>query len=273
MSGGKDSAALSLYLHELGIEHDRVHLLTGWDSPLTLDYLRGPLAAKLGPITELRGDLLMPDLIRKKGMFPSRVARYCTQELKLKPLARYLRGLMDGGADVVSAVGIRAAESAARAAMPEREWSDALDCEVWRPLLKWTEQDVVDIHRRHGLPPNPLYLLGAQRVGCWPCVMSRKAEIRLVAEQDPERMDEIRELERDLTLQLRERCVESGEPQRWPELTFFQGPNAGARKDGQTWPIDKVVAWSRTRRGREEDRQQELFAGSEGCMRWGLCGT
>lgn len=265
---------MSLYLRELGIEHDRVHLLTGWDHELTLDYLRGPLTQALGPIMELRGPMLMPELIRKKGMFPSRVRRWCTEELKVRPLQAHLRALMDGGHDVVSAVGIRAAESAARADLPEWEWSSALDCEVWRPLLRWSEQDVIDIHKRHNLRPNPLYLMGAARVGCWPCVMSRKSEVRLVAEHDPGRIIQIRKLERELTEQLRDRCAETGEEQRWPELTFFQGPNSASRQDGQTWPIDKVVAWSRTGRGgKEEDRQESLFAGYEGCMRWGLCGS
>ena len=51
VSGGKDSAAMSLYLHELGIDHDRVFLDTGWEHPDTYEYLRGELTAKLGPIT------------------------------------------------------------------------------------------------------------------------------------------------------------------------------------------------------------------------------
>lgn len=170
ISGGKDSAAMSLWLTEQGIDHDRVFLDTGWENELTYTYLRGPLTALLGPIVELRGPLLMEELIRKKGMFPSRVRRFCTQELKVKPMQRYLSARIDGGEDMINAVGIRAAESEARSRMPEWEWQDGFDCEVWRPLLRWSEQDVIDIHRRHGLAPNPLYLLGASRVGCWPCI-------------------------------------------------------------------------------------------------------
>lgn len=54
ISGGKDSAAMSLYLTELGIEHDRVFCDTGWEHPETYDYLRGPLTQKIGPIIELQ---------------------------------------------------------------------------------------------------------------------------------------------------------------------------------------------------------------------------
>lgn len=70
--------------------------------------------------------------------------------------------------------------------MPEWERSSTFDCEVWRPILSWTEQQVVDIHRRHGLPPHPLYLLGAERVGCWPCIYVRKAEMCLIVEKEYE---------------------------------------------------------------------------------------
>ena len=272
ISGGKDSAAMSLWLTEQGIEHDRIFLDTGWEHELTYQYLRGPLTAKLGAIKELRAPLLMEDLIRKKGMFPSRVRRWCTDELKMKPLQEYLRLRMEDGEDVISAVGIRAAESEARSRMLETEWSPGLDCYVWRPILRWSEQMVIDIHKRHDLAPNPLYLMGAERVGCWPCVMSRKSEIRMVAYRSPERIVQIRKLEKETTEALARRCKEDGSEQRWKELTFFQGPGADDRKDGETWPIDKAVAWSRTSRG---GKQVELFGPdpNNGCMKWGLCDT
>jgi 3'-phosphoadenosine 5'-phosphosulfate sulfotransferase (PAPS reductase)/FAD synthetase len=80
VSGGKDSAAMSLHLTELGIEHDRVFADTGWEHPRTYDYLRGELTRVLGPIVEVRGPRGMADLIRWKGMFPSRKHRFCTSE-------------------------------------------------------------------------------------------------------------------------------------------------------------------------------------------------
>lgn len=270
VSGGKDSSAMSLYLRELGIEHDRVHLLTGWDSPITLEYIRGELTRAIGPIVELRGDLLMADLIRKKGIFPSRVTRFCTQELKVRPMQRYIAQLVDAGEDVVNAVGIRRAESLARSRMSEWEWSSGFDCETWRPLVEWTEQDVIDIHTRHGVRPNPLYLRGAERVGCWPCIFARKSEIRQIADMDPARIDEIRALEAELGAAMTERAAARGEAVRQLP-TFFQG--AGRHEGGAS--IDSVVAWSRTMRGGvHEDKQEELFAAAdEGCMRWGLCET
>lgn len=273
VSGGKDSAAMCLHLRELGIEHRRVFADTQWEHESTYDYLRGELTRVLGPIEEVRGPLGMADLVRKKGMFPSRTRRFCTTELKVKPLAAYVRGI---DAETVNAVGIRAAESAKRALMPEWEWSEAFDCEVWRPLIHWTEADVIAIHARHGLAPNPLYLRGATRVGCWPCIHSRKSEIRHMAESDPGRVDEIRALESEVLASANARYATRGTTigeLGYQEPTFFQGVTAAPGEKRGMWPIDKAVEWSQTERGGGR-RSLELFANhNDGCARWGMCET
>lgn len=269
VSGGKDSAAMSLYLTELGIDHDRVFCDTGWEHELTYEYLRGPLAEKLGPITWLDPPLKMEELIQRRGIFPQRIRRFCTQELKVFPLAKHLNARMDAGEDIVTSVGIRAAESAARAKMPQWEWQDGFDCEVWRPLLSWSEQDVIDIHKRHGLPPNPLYLRGAARVGCWPCIYARKDEIRFVADTDPARIDRIRQLEQLVTIGAKHRAEKRGEELVNPPA-WFQAKTGGG---GECWPIDKVVQWSRTSHGGKQFELFEADTRDQGCMRWGLCET
>lgn len=263
ISGGKDSAAMSLWLTELGIEHDRVFMDTGWEHEDTYDYLRGPLTEKLGPIVELKPPRGMVDLIRRKAMFPSRLIRFCTEELKVFVFRDYVANRIEAGEDVVNAVGIRAEESSARALFSEWEWSPTFDCEVWRPLITWTFADVVAIHARHALAPNPLYLRGASRVGCWPCIYARKEEIRLVADTDPKRIDLIRELEAEVTEGRKKRGTEG--------VASFFGLSTG--RTMVCAPIDEVVAWSRTAKG---GKNLALFAPGppdEGCMRWGLCET
>lgn len=252
VSGGKDSAAMCLWLQEQRIKHARVFADTGWEAKETYEYIRGPLTDRLGHIHEVGYPGGMAELCRKKSGFPPRTHRWCTSELKVKPIAKFCDELsaMLGGADIVQAVGIRAGESKARAKLEEWEWSDALDCDVWRPLIRWTEQDVIDIHTRNGLAPNPLYLRGASRVGCWPCIFARKAEIENIAKVDPEQIERIEELENELT-------AKAGE-----QRSFFH-------RDGLITIAD-VVRWSRTARG---GRQYELFAPETepGCVRWGLC--
>lgn len=168
------------------IPHVRVFADTGFEAPETYEYL-DLLRDRLGPIEVVRNEALwqgaqpgeegMLTLIRRKQMFPSRLMRFCTQQLKIFPIRDHIRVMQDRGEEVVSAVGVRAEESAARAAMAEWEFWDEMDAEIWRPLIRWSEQDVIEVHRRHGMPPNPLYLQGTRRVGCSPCIHARKEYI------------------------------------------------------------------------------------------------
>lgn len=298
LSTGKDSVAMCLHLTELGIPHERIYLDTRWENPKVKEHLEY-LRQKLGPITELSGALGMVELIRKKGMFPSRLTRFCTQQLKVFPARDYILARVDGGEDIVNAVGIRRGESEARSQMAEWEDQPDFDCEVWRPLVEWSVDDVIAIHKRHDIRPNGLYLLGFKRVGCWPCIHVNKEEIRLLAEVDPARIDEIRQLEQEIALKSAKRYAgliarfedggptalskrertylldEDGGIKPWNAPAFFQSP---LKEDGgKCWPIDKVVEWAKTKYGgRKRDQQMDLlaFGGiNDGCMRWGLCET
>lgn len=267
VSGGKDSAAMCLWLTEQGIEHSRVFADTGWEAPETYAYL-DTLRARLGPIVVVRNEKLWTDarpgeggmvtLIRSKQMFPSRTRRFCTEQLKLVPLKAHMSRLADDS-PVINAVGIRAAESLARSTMTEWEWNDDFDCWVWRPLIAWSEQDVIDIHARHGLTPNPLYLRGSTRVGCYPCIYARKAEIAALPESVVERLSP---LEHELTADAVARGVER------PERAFFHLSDPVSHTDG-FMPIERVREWARSDRG---GRQLRLLDTAEpGCVRWGLC--
>lgn len=222
LSGGKDSAAMALHFKEMGLPFTAVFADTGWEHPMTYAYIRDELEPRFGPIQWLRSKSgVMLDWMDSKMMFPSRVIRWCTEELKVIPIRDHLAGLItEPGGPVINVVGIRALESSSRAAMPRAErWKadgrGKLDAWIWRPMHGWTEEDVIAIHQRHGLRPNPLYLLGATRVGCWPCIHARKHEIALVARHTPERIDLIREREAKLTTWARDKARRRAETP-WP---------------------------------------------------------
>ena len=197
ISGGKDSTAALLWaVHESGYDPATIRTSfadTGNESELTYEYIQ-MLHCKVHPIHIIKPPLDFYELAKKKGRFPSSQARFCTQELKMKPTKAYLDGLMADGYTVINHSGVRASESADRAKLEEREpaWLSFFGCESYRPLLRWSLADVWAIHARYGIPPNPLYAKGCTRVGCLPCVMSRKSEIALYARQFPERIDRIR---------------------------------------------------------------------------------
>jgi 3'-phosphoadenosine 5'-phosphosulfate sulfotransferase (PAPS reductase)/FAD synthetase len=276
ISGGKDSAAMALALLEADIPFRAVFMDTGWEHDETYSYLE-TLETRIGRIERLEADIPIKDdmrpyveeleamlgrrsamirLIFKKKMTPQRQARYCTGALKLAPIVGFLTGLED---EAINAVGIRRDESATRREMEAWEWFEKGDCYTWRPIIDWSYDDVIEIHRRHNLEPNPLYLRGpgVNRVGCWPCIYARKAEIRNIADNDPDRIRVLERLEAILT-------EITGSPRAW---FTPRGPNS------LPFGIEKVVQWSRTSRG---GRQFELFDASErerGCLRWGMCDT
>lgn len=140
-------------------------------------------------------------------------------------------------------------------------------------------QDVIDIHTRHGLVPNPLYLRGARRVGCWPCVFARKDEVRLVARLSPDRIDEIEALEHTLTSSAgTQRAFFARDVMIERDVVVtdeVSGEQVTARMPVRTQvptPIREYVDWSQTARG---GKQLRLFESDEepGCVRWGLCET
>lgn len=266
VSGGKDSTALICALREAEIPARYVFADTGWEAAETYEYLdtlRRTLGITIDVVRSERGTFL--EIATQKAGFPWRAGRWCTDELKRKPLRAYhTRVSEECDTETVSAVGIRAEESAARAAMAEWEFDPRWDGYVWRPLLRWTEREVYEIHHRHGVPINPLYKRGHNRVGCYPCVLADKQEVALVAKNSPDRINLIEMKEQEFTLE-RHRRNQNGEGDfKHTEATFFQ-----AKRPGQILTIRDAVAWARTDRG---GRQLPLWENepSGGCMRLGL---
>lgn len=248
VSGGKDSTAVLLWLvHESGIPREKINAtFSDTDNEHELTYSQIDLLNRtVHPIQTLKPDLGFFALAKKKRLFPSSVRRYCTEHLKIIPASRHISGLLKQHAKVVSVSGVRANESEDRRNLEEWDYSNALLTIQWRPLIRWTVADVLAIHLRYGVPLNPLYGMGAERVGCFPCIFSKKREVRLVAQMAPEKIDYIRGVEGEME-------KESGNV-----VTFFSGTGVPerfrsrpyTRKDGtetRIATIDDVVRWSMT---------------------------
>lgn len=194
VSGGKDSAAALAYVLSSSVipraNVQAVFADTGIEAPETYAYLDDLAQAVALPITRVKADVDFFELARQRGRFPGRPWQFCTEELKRKPIAAWIRS--QGFADPCVVLGIRAEESQARAALPECSYDAALDYDVWRPILRWTTEQTFAFLRDRGIPVNPLYAAGFGRVGCFPCVFSRRAEIGLAAKMHPEFFDRIR---------------------------------------------------------------------------------
>lgn len=111
---------------------------------------------------------------------------------------------------------------------------------------------------------NPLYLRGHDRVGCYPCIFSKKEEIALIADQAPWRIDEIRNLETQSTASRVERNAAKPGRYAYTQATFFQTRSKGIMD------IDAIASWARTPHGNAKlNLLREPPSG--GCLRWGLC--
>lgn len=295
ISGGKDSTALLLWaLYESGYPRKSIVVSacdTGNENEFTYRYIFW-LAHRLG----VRVHWIVPplgfyDLARKKKRFPSARARFCTEHLKILPTQKYISGLLDQGFDVVLHTGVRAAESAQRATYKPEEFSELYDCYMRMPLLSFTLADVWAMHEKYDVPPNPLYGLtetlpwngqpnpfygdGVMRVGCDPCIMSRKSEIEAMARNRPERI---------AFLAAQEHTVKN----RHGYSSFFsrdkvplsQRSKEILAKSGEVMLVataDDVARWSQTSRGGQQYKMhlpmmQEIEDESPACQsRYGAC--
>src|SRR4051812_3433010 len=109
LSGGKDSAALALYMRDRVPEMEYFFCDTGRELPETYEYLQR-LETVLGkPIARLNADRDFDHwLWVYGGALPSPQMRWCTRMLKIKPLEAWI-----GDAQTFSYIGIRADENRA----------------------------------------------------------------------------------------------------------------------------------------------------------------
>lgn len=200
------------------------------------------------------------DLCMMKGIFPSAKARFCTVELKRNPMFEQVYiPLLDQGISVDAWQGVRADESRKRALLPERDLVGAFKngAEHWnyRPLLKWSVEQVFAQHKKHNIKPNPLYSVGMGRVGCMPCIFCRKNELLHIAARFPEQIERIAQWEAILS-----------EISKRGKMTFFS--TTKGRGDG----IWQCVEWSKTARGGKQLDLVSIEDSQKACYSiYGLC--
>lgn len=187
ISGGKDSqSCLKLALREFA-KDEIVGLFcdTQFEHPLTyahIDTIRQLYGVKIDVVSD--GDVITRCL--RYGRFPSGTARFCTDDLKIKPTKRYLENLAaKQGVGFEVWYGMRSAESNDR----EKRYADKTATDLYPPhevlpkkypahlatmgitfrlpILDWQTWQVMQLL---GDEINPLYATGFDRVGCFLCL-------------------------------------------------------------------------------------------------------
>ena len=168
ISGGKDSAALAVYLRERIPDLEYVFCDTQKELPETYDYL-ARLEAYLGkPIVYLQHDGRGFDHWLKVfgGYLPSAQMRWCTKHLKLKPFERYV-----GDSPVINYVGLREDED--RDGYISRKPNITARYPFREEGIVYS--DVISILNEVGLGL-PDYYRWRSRSGCYFCFFQQKIE-------------------------------------------------------------------------------------------------
>lgn len=196
LSGGRDSAALAVYIrqHQPDLPIEYFFTDTGKELPEVYDYL-DKLEGFLGrPILRLNPDRGFDFWLDEYGHFlPSPRTRWCTRQLKLRPLETWLRPDLDRGVTIHSYVAIRSDE-------PAREGYQAThgNMRVHLPLRAAgvDKQGVIDILRDADIG-EPAYYAWRSRSGCTFCFFQQKIEWVRLLERHPQAFAEAISYEKD----------------------------------------------------------------------------
>lgn len=223
LSGGKDSAALAVFMKQNypDLEIDYFFTDTGKELPEVYDYL-GRLEGFLGqPILRLNPDRGFDFWLKQYNDFlPSPQTRWCTRQLKLRPFERWLKPYLDDGVTVFSYVAIRADES-------YREgYSSTQDRLIVKLPFRESGVDkpgVLEILDGAGLGL-PEYYKWRSRSGCTFCFYQQKIEWVRLRDEHPEAFEEAKSYEKT--------AVDQGSPFTWSQgesLAELERPERMAR--------------------------------------------
>jgi len=208
LSGGRDSAALAVYMRqhhpELGIEYFFTD--TGKELPEVYEYL-GRLEGFLGKqIRRLNPDRDFDFWLKQFNDFlPSPQTRWCTRQLKLRPFERWLRPLLEEGATIYSYVAIRSDEDYREGYSSTRE---SLVVKLPFKQAGIDKAGVLEILEGAGLGL-PKYYSWRTRSGCTFCFYQQKIEWVRLREQHPEAYEEAKAYEKE--------AVAHGSPFTWSQ--------------------------------------------------------
>ena len=184
-SGGKDSLVAYMMCIEAGIKFKAIYSPTSVDPPELINYIKNifnPWAKKnnypevvfekyntwkSGP---LKGKIkTMWSLISNRAIPPTRLARYCCDELKERT----------GEKGDVIITGVRWEESKSRSKRKMCNWyKEKLQV---RPIVDWTEVEVWSYILENNIPYCKLYDEGWNRLGCIGCPLSSNQKRELQA--------------------------------------------------------------------------------------------
>ena len=206
ISGGKDSAALAVYVRQTRPELDVEYFFTdtGKELPEVYEFL-GRLEGFLGkPIARLNPRRDFDFWLREYNHYlPSPQTRWCTRQLKLAPFEQWVRPMLAAGDKVTTYVAIRADEE-----YREGYSSKHPNLSVSLPFREGgvDRRGVMDILDSSGVGL-PKYYDWRSRSGCTFCFFQQKIEWVKLRERHPEAFEEAKAYEKN--------ALDHGSPFTW----------------------------------------------------------
>ncbi len=230
-SGGKDSAASLDYAVEkaqqAGVK-DRVVVIHAdlgdveWPgTPELVEEHAAHYGLRFVKVSRNGRDLLSE--ARHRGMWPDAARRWCTDRFKTAPILRATTSLVAEvnhrrllpfskplkklglrPVRILSVMGMRAQESAARAKKPafsrdERASNGKRTVDRWLAIHDGTEGEVWDRLRSSGLREHPAYAEGMSRASCSFCVLASKGDLVRAAALRPDLAARYAAVEREIS--------------------------------------------------------------------------
>jgi len=208
LSGGKDSAALAIYLRQTApqLAIDYFFTDTGKELPEVYEFL-GKLEGFLGKrICRLNPDRTFDFWLKQYGNFlPSPQTRWCTRQLKLLPFRQWIRPWLASGDEVISYVAIRSDEDHREGYTSTH---DHLKVEMPFRTAGIDRARVVDILEASGIG-FPRYYQWRSRSGCTFCFFQQKIEWVRLSRKHPDAFEEAKQYEKS--------ALEHGSPFTWSQ--------------------------------------------------------
>lgn len=218
LSGGRDSAALAIFMRQRHPEIDVEYFFTdtGKELPEVYEYLTR-LEGYLGKrIHRLNPDRNFDFWLKSyKGYLPSAQSRWCTRQLKLRPFEEWVNRFLQNGETVVSYVAIRSDEEYRVGYQSKKE---KLSVSLPFKDAGIDKNSVIEILEGSGLGL-PAYYEWRTRSGCTFCFFQQKIEWVRLRERHPEAFEEAKRYEKT--------AIEHGSPFTWSQgesLTDLERP-------------------------------------------------
>lgn len=206
LSGGKDSAALAIFMRQRYPHIDVRYFFTdtGKELPEVYEFL-AKLEGFLGkPIERLNPHRDFDFWLREYGNFlPSPRTRWCTRQLKLLPFKNWVKPWLENGGVVYSYVAIRADEEHREGLVSQHE-----NLKVVLPFREHgvDRQGVYDLLDASGVGM-PKYYDWRSRSGCTFCFFQQKIEWVRLKEKYPDEFEKAKAYEKT--------ALEHGSPFTW----------------------------------------------------------